>query len=221
MKFNANVANNAKKANIFVAGAEVKGTLEDVRLVYKVSDKAGEEKKTAHYLELRLDVNGVKTIQNVFFSVPEKGKTDKFGKPEVNLNENFQVYWSFERAINKLSQSIMGKDFFEYLEDESIEIDLPGDTLEEINKLPARKVYGKFLEDSKVGLVGKEVHWFCAPKVQFKESLDGTRTILAVSQFPVICYTKEEYESYMARLALTDAEKAEVERKLPCVWGNK
>lgn len=221
MKFNNKIAVEAKKSNTFVAGVEVKGTLEDLRLVYSVSDKPGAERKESHYIELKLDVDGVKTVQNIFFTAPAAGKTDKFGKPEVNLNENFQVYWSFERAINKLSQSIMGKDFFEYLEDESIEIDLPGDTLEEINKLPARKVYGKFLEDAKVGLIGKEVHWFCAPKVQFKESLDGTRTILSVSQFPVICYTKEEYESYMTRLDLTDAEKAEVEAKIPGVWGNK
>ena len=221
MKFNANVANNAKKANLFISGAEVKGTLEDVRLVYKVSDKPEAEKKTAHYLELKLDVNGVKTIQNVFFSVPEKGKTDKFGKPEVNITENFGVYWSFERALNKLTQSIVGKDFYDYVVDEDISIDLPGDTLEEVNKMPAHKVYGKLVEDAKVGLIGKEVHWFCAPKVQFKESLDGTRTILAVSTFPVICYTAAEYESYMARLALTEAEKAEVETKIPGVWGNK
>lgn len=221
MKFNSKVAVETKKISAFVAGAEVKGTLEDVRLVYKISDKPEAEKKTSHYLELKLDVSGVKTVQNIFFSVPENGKFDKFGKPEVNLNENFQVYWSFERAINKLSQSILGKDFFEYLEDESIEIDLPGDTLEEINKMPAHKVYGKFIEDSKVGLIGKEMSWFCAPKVQFKESLDGTRTILSVSQFPVICYTKAEYESYMTRMSLTDAEKAEVEAKIPGVWGNK
>ena len=221
MKFNNKIAVEAKKSNTFVAGVEVKGTLEDLRLVYSVNDKPGTERKESHYIELKLDVAGVKTVQNIFFTAPTAGKTDKFGKPEVNLNENFQVYWSFERAINKLSQSIMGKDFFEYLEDESIEIDLPGDTLEEINKLPARKVYGKFLEDAKVGLIGKEVHWFCAPKVQFKESLDGTRTILSVSQFPVICYTKAEYESYMTRLALTEAEKAEVETKIPGVWGNK
>ena len=221
MKFNGKVASESKKANLFVSGAEVKGTLEDVRLVYKVSDKPEAEKKTAHYLELRLDVGGVKTIQNVFFSVPEKGKVDKFGKAEVNLDENFRVYWSFERALNKLSQSIVGKDFYDYIVDESIEIDLPGDTLEEINKMPAHKVYGKFIEDSKVGLIGKEMSWFCAPKVQFKESLDGTRSILSVSQFPVICYTMAEYESYMARLALTEAEKTEVEAKLPGVWGNK
>ena len=221
MKFNNKIAVEAKKSNTFVAGVEVKGTLEDLRLVYSVNDKSGSERKESHYIELKLDVDGVKTVQNIFFTAPEKGKTDKFGKPEVNLNENFQVYWSFERAINKLSQSILGKDFFEYLEDESIEIDLPGDTLEEINKLPARKVYGKFLEDSKVGLIGKEMSWFCAPKVQFKESLDGTRAILSVSKFPVICYTMTEYESYMARLALTEAEKAEVEAKLPGVWGNK
>lgn len=219
MKFNSKVAVETKKISAFVAGAEVKGTLEDVRLVYKISDKPEAEKKTSHYLELKLDVSGVKTIQNIFFSVPEKGKFDKFGKPEVNLNENFQVYWSFERAINKLSQSILGKDFFEYLEDESIEIDLPGDTLEEINKMPAHKVYGKFIEDSKVGLVGKEMSWFCAPKVQFKESLDGTRSILSVSQFPIICYTEAEYESYMTRLALTDAEKEVIESKIPGVWG--
>ena len=221
MKFNSKVAVETKKISAFVAGAEVKGTLEDLRLVYSVNDKPGADRKEAHYIELKLDVDGVKTTQNIFFTAPTAGKTDKFGKPEVNLNENFQVYWSFERAINKLSQSILGKDFFEYLADESIEIDLPGDTLEEINKLPARKVYGKFLEDSKVGLIGKEMSWFCAPKVQFKESLDGTRSILAVSQFPVICYTKAEYESYMTRLALTEAEKAEVERKLPGVWGTK
>lgn len=219
MKFNSKVAVETKKISAFVAGAEVKGTLEDIRLVYKISDKPETEKKTSHYLELKLDVSGVKTIQNIFFSVPEKGKFDKFGKPEVNLNENFQVYWSFERAINKLSQSILGKDFFEYLEDESIEIDLPGDTLEEINKMPAHKVYGKFIEDSKVGLVGKEMSWFCAPKVQFKESLDGTRSILSVSQFPIICYTEAEYESYMTRLALTDAEKEVIESKIPGVWG--
>ena len=218
MKFNANVANNAKKANLFISGAEVKGTLECVRLMYKVS---GEEKNTSHYLELKLEVSGVKTIQNIFFSVPEKGKFDKFGKPEVNVNENFIVYWSFERALNKLTQSILNKDFYDYVVDDDINIDLPGDTLEEINRMPAHKVYGKLVEDAKVGLVGKEMSWFCAPKVQFKESLDGTRAILSVSQFPVTCYTKEEYESYMARLALTDAEKAEIEHKIPGVWGNK
>lgn len=219
MKFNSKVAVETKKISAFVAGAEVKGTLEDLRLVYSVNDKPGTEHKESHYIELKLDVAGVKTVQNIFFTAPTAGKTDKFGKPEVNLNENFQVYWSFERAINKLSQSIMGKDFFEYLEDESIEIDLPGDTLEEINKLPARKVYGKFLEDAKIGLIGKEMTWRCAPKVTFKESLDGTRTILSVSQFPVICYTAAEYESYMARLALTDAEKEVIESKIPGVWG--
>ena len=219
MKFNQKVAIEAKKANLFVAGAEVKGTLEDLRLVYSVNDKPGTERKEAHYIELKLDVAGVKTVQNIFFTAPTAGKTDKFGKPEVNLNENFQVYWSFERAINKISQSIMGKSFYEYLEDESIEIDLPGDTLEEINKLPAGKVYGKFLEDAKIGLIGKEMTWRCAPKVTFKESLDGTRSITAVSQFPIICYTEAEYESYMTRLALTDAEKAEIERKIPGVWG--
>ena len=221
MKFNGKVANEAKKVNLFVSGAEVKGILEDVRLVYKVSDKAAAEKKTSHYLELRLDVNGVKTIQNIFFSVPEKGKYDKFGKPEVNVNENFIVYWSFERALNKLTQGVLGKDFYDYVVDDDVSIDLPGDTLEEINRMPAYKVYGKLVEDAKVGLIGKEVHWFCAPKVQFKESLDGTRSILSVSQFPVICYTMAEYESYIVRLALTDAEKAEVEAKLPGVWGNK
>ena len=219
MKFNQKVAIEAKKANLFVAGAEVKGILEDLRLVYSVNDKPGAEKKESHYIELKLDVAGVKAVQNIFFTAPTAGKTDKFGKPEVNLNENFQVYWSFERAINKLSRSIMNKDFFEYLEDESIEIDLPGDTLEEINKLPARKVYGKFLEDAKIGLIGKEMSWFCAPKVQFKESLDGTRAILSVSQFPVICYTQTEYESYMARLALTESEKEVIESKIPGVWG--
>lgn len=221
MKFNQKVAIEAKKANLFVAGAEVKGTLEDLRLVYSVNDKPGTERKESHYIELKLDVAGVKTVQNIFFTAPTAGRTDKFGKPEVNITENFGVYWSFERAINKLSRSVMNKDFFEYLEDESIEIDLPGDTLEEINKLPARKVYGKFLEDAKVGLIGKEMTWRCAPKVTFKESLDGTRSITAVSQFPIICYTEAEYESYMARLALTDAEKAEIEAKLPGVWGNK
>lgn len=219
MKFNSKIAAQSKKANIFVAGAEVKGTLEDVRLVYKVSDKTDAEKKTSHYLELKLEVNGVKTVQNIFFSVPEKGKADKFGKPEVNLNENFQVYWSFERALNKLTQGVLGKDFYDYVVDDDVSIDLPGDTLEEINSMPAHKVYGKIVEDSKVRLIGKEVTWFCAPKVQFKESLDGTRSILSVSQFPVICYTLAEYESYMARMALTDAEKAEVEAKLPGVWG--
>ena len=221
MKFNNKIAVEAKKISTFVAGAEVKGILEDLRLVYSVNDKPGTERKESHYIELKLDVAGVKTVQNIFFTAPTAGKIDKFGKPEVNLNENFQVYWSFERALNKISQSAVGKDFFEYLEDEDIEIDLPGNTLEEVNKLPAHKVYGKFVEDSKVGLIGKEVHWFCAPKVQFKESLDGTRSILSVSQFPVVCYTKEEYESYMTRLALTDAEKAEVEAKIPGVWGNK
>ena len=219
MKFNQKVAIEAKKANLFVAGEVVKGVLEGLRLVYSVNDKSASEKKEAHYIELKLDVAGVKTVQNIFFTAPTAGKTDKFGKPEVNLSENFQVYWSFERAINKISRSIMNKDFFEYLEDESIEVDLPGDTLEEINKLPARKVYGKFLEDSKVGLIGKEMTWRCAPKVTFKEALDGTRTILSVSQFPVICYTAEEYESYMTRLELTEAEKAEIELKLPGVWG--
>lgn len=221
MKFNGKVASESKKSNVFVAGAEVKGVLEDVRLVYKVSDKAEAEKKASHYLELKLEVNGVKTVQNIFFSVPEKGKVDKFGKAEVLVNENFIVYWSFERALNKLTQSIVGKDFYDYIVDEDISIDLPGDTLEEVNRMPAHKVYGKLVEDAKVGLIGKEVHWFCAPKVQFMESLDGTRSILSVSQFPVICYTKAEYESYMVRLALTEAEKAEVEAKLPGVWGNK
>ena len=219
MKFNQKVAIEAKKANLFVAGEVVKGVLEGLRLVYSVNDKSASEKKEAHYIELKLDVAGVKTVQNIFFTAPTAGKTDKFGKPEVNLSENFQVYWSFERAINKISRSIMNKDFFEYLEEESIEVDLPGDTLEEINKLPARKVYGKFLEDSKVGLIGKEMTWRCAPKVTFKEALDGTRTILSVPQFPVICYTAEEYESYMTRLELTEAEKAEIELKLPGVWG--
>lgn len=219
MKFNSKIAAQSKKANIFVSGAEVKGTLEDVRLVYKVSDKAESEKKTAYYLELKLEVNGVKTVQNIFFSVPEKGKFDKFGHPEVNVNENFIVHWSFERALNKLTQGILSKDFYDYVVDESVDIDLPGDTLEEINRMPAHKVYGKIVEDAKVGLIGKEIHWFCAPKVQFMESLDGSRTILSVSQFPVICYTMAEYESYMARMDLTDAEKAEVERKIPGVWG--
>ena len=219
MKFNSKIAAQSKKANIFVAGAEVKGTLEDVRLVYKVSDKTDAEKKTSHYLELKLEVNGVKTVQNIFFSVPEKGKADKFGKPEVNLNENFQVYWSFERALNKLTQSALGKDFYDYIVDDDVSIDLPGDTLEEVNRMPAHRVYGKIVEDAKVGLIGKEVTWFCAPKVQFKESLDGTRSILSVSQFPVICYTEAEYESYMTRMGLTDAEKAEVEKKIPGVWG--
>lgn len=219
MKFNGKVANEAKKVNLFISGAEVKGTLEDVRLVYKVSDKAEAEKKTSHYLELRLDVSGVKTIQNIFFSVPEKGKYDKFGKPEVNVNENFIVYWSFERALNKLTQSILSKDFYDYVVDEDVSIDLPGDTLEEVNRMPAHKVYGKLVEDAKIGLIGREVHWFCAPKVQFKESLDGTRSILSVSQFPVICYTMAEYESYMTRLALTDAEKEVIESKIPGVWG--
>ena len=218
MKFNQKIAIEAKKSNIFVAGEEVKGTLEGLRLVYSMADKDA-EKKVSHYIELKLDVAGVKTVQNIFFTAPEKGKTDKFGKPEVNVNENFGVYWSFERAINKLSQSAIGKDFYEYLEDESIEIDLPGNTLEEVNKLPAHKVYGKFLEDAKVGLIGKEMKWYCAPKMTFKESLDGTRSIVAVSAFPVICYTKAEYDEYMARLALTDAEKAEVEKKIPGVWG--
>lgn len=219
MKFNNKIAVEAKKSNTFVAGVEVKGVLEGLRLVYSVNDKADAEKKVSYYIELKLDVAGVKTVQNIFFTAPTAGKTDKFGKPEVNITENFGVYWSFERAINKISQSIMNKDFFEYLEDENIEIDLPGNTLEEVNKLPAHKVYGKFLEDAKVGLIGKEMSWFCAPKVQFKESLDGTRTILSVSQFPVVCYTKAEYESYMARMSLTDAEKAEVEKKVPGVWG--
>lgn len=219
MKFNSKIAAQSKKANIFVSGAEVKGTLEDVRLVYKVSDKAESEKKTAYYLELKLEVNGVKTVQNIFFSVPEKGKFDKFGHPEVNVNENFIVHWSFERALNKLTQGVLNKDFYDYVVDESVDIDLPGDTLEEINRMPAHKVYGKIVEDAKVGLIGKEIHWFCAPKVQFMESLDGSRTILSVSQFPVICYTVAEYESYMARMDLTDAEKAEVERKIPGVWG--
>lgn len=221
MKFNNKIAVEAKKSNTFVAGVEAKGTLEDLRLVYSVNDKPGAERKESHYIELKLDVDGVKTVQNIFFTAPTAGKTDKFGKPEVNLNENFQVYWSFERALNKISQSAVGKDFFEYLEDEDIEIELPGNTLKEVNKLPAHKVYGKFVEDAKIGLIGKEVSWFCAPKVQFKESLDGTRTILSVSRFPVICYTEAEYESYMTRLALTDAEKAEVEAKIPGVWGNK
>lgn len=219
MKFNNKIAVEAKKSNTFVAGVEVKGVLEGLRLVYSVNDKSDAEKKVSYYIELKLDVAGVKTVQNIFFTAPTAGKTDKFGKPEVNITENFGVYWSFERAINKISQSIMNKDFFEYLEDENIEIDLPGNTLEEVNKLPAHKVYGKFLEDAKVGLIGKEVTWYCAPKVQFMESLDGTRSILSVSQFPVICYTKAEYESYTARMDLTDAEKAEVERKLPGVWG--
>lgn len=219
MKFNSKIAAQSKKANIFVAGAEVKGTLEDVRLVYKVSDKTDAEKKTAYYLELKLEVNGVKTVQNIFFSVPEKGKFDKFGHPEVNVNENFIVHWSFERALNKLTQGVLSKDFYDYVVDESVDIDLLGDTLEEVNRMPAHKVYGKIVEDAKVGLIGKEVTWRCAPKVQFKESLDGTRSILSVSQFPVICYTEAEYESYMARMDLTDAEKAEVERKIPGVWG--
>lgn len=219
MKFNSKIAAQSKKANIFVAGAEVKGTLEDVRLVYKVSDKAESEKKASYYLELKLEVNGVKTVQNIFFSVPEKGKFDKFGHPEVNVNENFIVHWSFERALNKLTQGVLSKDFYDYVVDESVDIDLPGDTLEEINRMPAHRVYGKIVEDAKVGLIGKEAHWFCAPKVQFMESLDGSRTILSVSQFPVICYTMAEYESYMARMDLTDAEKAEVERKIPGVWG--
>lgn len=219
MKFNSKIAAQSKKSNTFVSGAEVKGTLEDVRLVYKVSDKAGAEKKTAHYLELKIDVSGVKTVQNIFFSVPEKGKADKFGKPEVNVNENFIVYWSFERALNKLTQSVLGKDFYDYVVDEAVDVDLPGDTLEEINRMPAHKVYGKIVEDAKVGLIGKEVTWRCAPKVQFMESLDGTRSILSVSQFPVICYTMAEYESYMARMDLTDAEKAEIEKKIPGVWG--
>lgn len=219
MKFNANIANNAKKANLFISGAAVKGTLEDVRLVYKVSDKAEKEKKTSYYLELKIEVNGVKTVQNIFFSAPEKGKFDKFGHPEVNVNENFIVHWSFERALNKLTQGVLGKDFYDYVVDGDVSIDLPGDTLEEINRMPAHKVYGKIVEDAKVGLIGKEVTWHCAPKVQFKESLDGTRSILSVSQFPVICYTLTEYESYMARMDLTDAEKAEVEAKIPGVWG--
>ena len=219
MKFNSKIAAQSKKANIFVAGAEVKGTLEDVRLVYKVSDKTDAEKKTAYYLELKLEVNGVKTVQNIFFSVPEKGKFDKFGHPEVNVNENFIVHWSFERALNKLTQGVLSKDFYDYVVDESVDIDLPGDTLEEVNRMPAHKVYGKIVEDAKVGLIGKEVTWFCAPKVQFMESLDGSRTILSVSQFPVICYTEAEYESYMARMDLTDAEKAEIEKKIPGVWG--
>lgn len=219
MKFNNKIALEAKKSTMFVAGEEVKGTLEGLRLVHSVVDKPNEGTKTSHYLELKLDVSGVKTTQNVFFSVPEKGKVDKFGKAELNLNENFQVFWSFERALNKISQSTVGKDFFEYLEDENIEIDLPGNTLEEVNKLPAHKVYGKFVEDGKVGLIGKEMSWFCAPKVQFMESLDGTRSILSVSQFPVVCYTKEEYEFYMARMDLTDAEKVEIERKIPGIWG--
>lgn len=218
MKFNQKIAIEAKKSNQFVAGAKVKGTLEGLRLVYSVTDKDA-EKKISHYIELKLDVAGVKTVQNIFFTAPEKGKVDKYGRPEVNITENFGVYWSFERALNKISQSIMDKDFYEYLEDENIEIDLPGNTLEEVNKLPAYKVYGKFLEDAKVGLIGKEMSWFCAPKVQFKESLDGTRSILSVSQFPVICYTEIEYESYMARMALTDAEKALIEAKIPGVWG--
>lgn len=221
MKFNNKIAVEAKKSNTFVAGVKVKGVLEGLRLVYSVNDKSDAEKKVSYYIELKLDVAGVKTVQNIFFTAPTAGKTDKFGKPEVNITENFGVYWSFERAINKISQSIMNKDFFEYLEDENIEIDLPGNTLEEVNKLPAHKVYGKFLEDAKVGLIGKEMSWFCAPKVQFKESLDGTRTILSVSQFPVICYTETEYESYMARMALTDAEKALIEAKIPGIWGNK
>ena len=219
MKFNSKIAAQSKKANIFVAGAEVKGTLEDVRLVYKVSDKTNAEKKTAYYLELKLEVNGVKTVQNIFFSVPEKGKFDKFGHPEVNVNENFIVHWSFERALNKLTQGVLSKDFYDYVVDESVDIDLLGDTLEEVNRMPAHKVYGKIVEDAKVGLIGKEVTWFCAPKVQFMESLDGSRTILSVSQFPVICYTEAEYESYMARMDLTDAEKAEIEKKIPGVWG--
>lgn len=219
MKFNGKVANEAKKVNLFISGAEVKGTLEDVRLVYKVSDKPEAEKKTSHYLELKLEVNGVKAVQNIFFSVPEKGKADKFGKPEVNVNENFIVYWSFERALNKLTQGVLGKDFYDYVVDDDVSIDLPGDTLEEINRMPAHKVYGKIVEDAKVGLIGKEMTWRCAPKVQFKESLDGTRSILSVSQFPIICYTEAEYESYMARIALTDAEKAEIESKIPGVWG--
>ena len=113
MKFNSEIAAQSKKVNIFVAGAKVKGILEDLRLVYSVNDKPGTERKESHYIELKLDVAGVKTVQNIFFTAPTAGKTDKFGKPEVNLNENFQVYWSFERAINKLSQSIMGEDFFE------------------------------------------------------------------------------------------------------------
>ena len=219
MKFNSKIAAQSKKANIFVAGAEVKGTLEDVRLVYKVSDKTDAEKKTAYYLELKLEVNGVKTVQNIFFSVPEKGKFDKFGHPEVNVNENFIVHWSFERALNKLTQGVLSKDFYDYVVDESVDIDLLGDTLEEVNRMPAHKVYGKIVEDAKVGLIGKEVTWRCAPKVQFMESLDGSRTILSVSQFPVTCYTEAEYESYMARMDLTDAEKAEIEKKIPGVWG--
>lgn len=219
MKFNSKIAAQSKKANIFVAGAEVKGTLENVRLVYKSADKSDAEKKTSYYLELKLEVSGVKTVQNIFFSVPERGKFDKFGHPEVNVNENFIVHWSFERALNKLTQGVLGKDFYDYVVDDDVSIDLPGDTLEEVNRMPAHKVYGKIVEDSKVGLIGKEVSWFCAPKVQFKESLDGTRSILSVSQFPVNCYTEAEYESYMARMALTEAEKAEVEAKLPGVWG--
>ena len=219
MKFNNKIAVEAKKSNTFVAGVETKGTLEGLRLVYSVNDKSDAERKVSYYIELKLDVAGVKTVQNIFFTAPTAGKTDKFGKPEVNITENFGVYWSFERAINKISQSIMNKDFYEYLEDESIEIDLPGNTLEEVNKLPAHKVYGKFLEDAKIGLIGKEMSWFCAPKVQFMESLDGSRTILSVSQFPVICYTLAEYESYMARMDLTDAEKEVIGNKLPGVWG--
>ena len=219
MKFNSKIAAQSKKANIFVAGAEVKGTLENVRLVYKGSDKTDAEKKTSYYLELKLEVNGVKTVQNIFFSVPEKGKFDKFGHPEVNVNENFIVHWSFERALNKLTQGVLGKDFYDYIVDDDVNIDLPGDTLEEINRMPAHKVYGKIVEDAKVGLIGKEMSWFCAPKVQFMESLDGTRTILSVSQFPVICYTMAEYESYMTRMDLTDAEKALIEAKIPGVWG--
>lgn len=219
MKFNSKVASEAKKVNTFVSGAEIKGTLEGLRLVYNIVDKPNEGTKKTHYLELKLNVGGVKTTQNMFFSVPEKGKTDKFGKAEVILDENFRVYWSFERALNKLSQSVFGKDFYDYIVDESISIDLPGDTLEEVNSMSASKVYGKFIEDSKIGLIGKEVSWFCAPKVQFKEELDGSRAILSVSQFPVICYTQNEYDEYMTRLALTEAEKAEVEKKIPGVWG--
>ena len=219
MKFNQKVALESKRANMFVAGAEVKGTLEGLRLVYSVVDKPDEGTKTTHYLELKLDVNGVKIVQNLFFSVPEKGKVDKYGRPEVNITDNFGVFWSFERALNKISQSALGKNFFEYLEEDNIEIDLPGDTLEEVNKLPARKVYGKFVEDSKIGLIGREMTWYCAPKVQFKNELDGTRTILSVSKFPVVCYTQAEYDEYMARLDLTEAEKEVVNNKLPGVWG--
>ena len=79
MKFNSKVAVETKKISAFVAGAEVKGTLEDLRLVYSVNDKPGTERKEAHYIELKLDVDGVKTTQNIFFTAPTAGKTDKFG----------------------------------------------------------------------------------------------------------------------------------------------